>query len=70
MVALNFTWLAFTDIFKRFCRVDKRSKLPKWIQEHLSDAQINLSIEEAIMAARKWFPLMAQPFTKSDQMGE
>jgi DNA excision repair protein ERCC-2 len=60
--------LIFAD--KRFCRSDKRLKLPKWIQEHLTDAQINLSVEEAIMMAKKWFPLMAQPFTRKDQLGK
>lgn len=33
---------------KRFSRSDKRSKLPKWIQEHLKDTQCNLSTEECI----------------------
>uniref|UniRef100_A0A915CWU7 ATP-dependent helicase C-terminal domain-containing protein n=1 Tax=Ditylenchus dipsaci TaxID=166011 RepID=A0A915CWU7_9BILA len=46
--------MIFAD--KRFCRADKRNKLPRWIQEHITEAQVNLSIEEAIMAARKWFP--------------
>uniref|UniRef100_A0A914GXT4 DNA 5'-3' helicase n=1 Tax=Globodera rostochiensis TaxID=31243 RepID=A0A914GXT4_GLORO len=59
--------IIFAD--KRFCRMDKRGKLPKWIQEHLTDAQTNLSIEEAVMAAKRWFPLMAQPFTKDHQLG-
>ncbi|KAL3094502.1 hypothetical protein niasHT_026268 [Heterodera trifolii] len=59
--------IIFAD--KRFCRNDKRGKLPKWIQEHLTDAQTNLSIEEAVMAAKRWFPLMAQPFTKEHQLG-
>nr|CAD2194153.1 unnamed protein product [Meloidogyne enterolobii] len=59
--------LVFAD--KRYCRADKRLKLPKWIQEHITDAQTNLSIEEAIMAAKRWFPLMAQPFTKEHQLG-
>lgn len=33
---------------QRFSRIDKRSKLPKWIQEHLNDSLCNLSTEEAI----------------------
>ena len=28
--------------------MDKRSKLPKWIQEHLTDSLCNLSTEEAV----------------------
>lgn len=38
--------MIFAD--KRFSRADKRSKLPKWIQEHLKDSLCNLSTEEAI----------------------
>lgn len=35
-------------LLQRFSRIDKRSKLPKWIQEHLNDSLCNLSTEEAI----------------------
>lgn len=38
--------MIFAD--KRFARADKRSKLPKWIQEHLKDSLCNLSTEEAV----------------------
>ena len=33
---------------QRFSRIDKRSKLPKWIQEHLKDSLCNLSTEECV----------------------
>ena len=54
---------------KRFGRQDKKGKLPKWIQEHLKDSMINLSTEEAVQISRKWLRLMAQPFTREDQLG-
>ncbi|KAK0420878.1 hypothetical protein QR680_014941 [Steinernema hermaphroditum] len=54
---------------KRFSRADKRSKLPRWIQEYLPESQTNLSIDEAVVAARRWLPLMAQPFMKEQQLG-
>lgn len=38
----------FFALLQRFSRIDKRSKLPKWIQEHLNDSLCNLSTEEAI----------------------
>lgn len=38
--------MIFAD--KRFARSDKRSKLPKWIQAHLTDGLCNLSTEEAV----------------------
>ena len=54
---------------KRFARQDKKGKLPKWIQEHLKDSMTNLSTEEAVQISRKWLRLMAQPFTREDQLG-
>ncbi|XP_030765568.1 general transcription and DNA repair factor IIH helicase subunit XPD [Sitophilus oryzae] len=59
--------MIFAD--KRFSRADKRSKLPKWIQEHLKDSSCNLSTEEAIQIAKRWLRQMAQPFTREDQLG-
>nr|CAH8842416.1 unnamed protein product [Trichobilharzia regenti] len=54
---------------KRYARADKRFKLPGWIQSQLQDAFINLSIEEAVQASRRFLRLMGQPFDKEDQLG-
>ncbi|XP_043282259.1 general transcription and DNA repair factor IIH helicase subunit XPD [Venturia canescens] len=59
--------MIFAD--KRFSRADKRSKLPKWIQEHLTDNLCNLSTEEAIQISKRWLRQMAQPFSREDQLG-
>ncbi|XGW18812.1 hypothetical protein V3C99_002981, partial [Haemonchus contortus] len=59
--------MIFAD--KRFSRQDKRGKLPRWMQEYLEATSINLSIDEAVQLARRWLALMAQPFTKADQLG-
>ena len=59
--------MIFAD--KRFARQDKRSKLPKWIQEYLTDNYVNLSTEEAMQLAKVWLRQMAQPFTREDQLG-
>lgn len=59
--------MLFAD--KRFSRSDKRSKLPRWIQEHLVDSKCNLSTEEAVQVTRPWLRQMAQPFTRDDQLG-
>ncbi|ETE56519.1 TFIIH basal transcription factor complex helicase XPD subunit, partial [Ophiophagus hannah] len=32
----------------RFARADKRGKLPRWIQEHLTEANLNLTLDEAV----------------------
>uniref|UniRef100_A0A8R1IWS2 Uncharacterized protein n=1 Tax=Caenorhabditis japonica TaxID=281687 RepID=A0A8R1IWS2_CAEJA len=53
----------------RFSRNDKRGKLPRWIQEYLEPTSTNLSIDETAQVARRWLTLMAQPFTKEDQLG-
>ncbi|XP_015429022.1 PREDICTED: TFIIH basal transcription factor complex helicase XPD subunit [Dufourea novaeangliae] len=59
--------MVFAD--KRFSRIDKRSKLPKWIQEHLLDSLCNLSTEEAVQISKRWLRQMAQPFTRENQLG-
>lgn len=59
--------MIFAD--KRFSRQDKRGKLPKWIQQHLTDSYCNLSTEEAMQLAKRWLHIMAQPFTREDQLG-
>ncbi|XP_057323789.1 general transcription and DNA repair factor IIH helicase subunit XPD [Microplitis mediator] len=59
--------MVFAD--KRFSRADKRSKIPKWIQEHLTDSLCNLSTEEAVQIAKRWLRQMAQPFSREDQLG-
>ncbi|PAV60069.1 hypothetical protein WR25_19555 [Diploscapter pachys] len=59
--------MIFAD--RRFSREDKRGKLPRWMQEYMEQSHINLSIDEAASIARRWLILMAQPFTKSDQLG-
>ncbi|CAG0887361.1 unnamed protein product, partial [Darwinula stevensoni] len=59
--------MVFAD--KRFARVDKKGKLPRWIQEHLKDSMCNLSTEEAVQICKRWLRQMAQPFTREDQLG-
>ncbi|KAG1684720.1 General transcription and DNA repair factor IIH helicase subunit XPD [Nymphon striatum] len=58
-----------SKILKRFSRMDKKGKLPKWIQEHLSDSLCNLSIEEAVQISKRFLRQMAQPLAKEDQLG-
>lgn len=59
--------MVFAD--KRFARADKRGKLPRWIQEHLKDALCNLSTDEAVQVSKRFLRQMAQPFSRSDQLG-
>lgn len=59
--------MIFAD--KRFSRADKYGKLPKWIQEYLTESFHNLSIEEAVQIAKRFLRQMAQPFTREDQLG-
>ncbi|VUG20157.1 RAD3 [Brettanomyces bruxellensis] len=50
---------------RRFLR--KRSQLPKWIAQGLLDANVNLSTDMAIAAAKKFLRTAAQPLNPKDQ---
>jgi len=45
----------------RYNRADKRSKLPKWIQQFLHDGYLNLSTDTALQHVRQFLRLMGQP---------
>jgi DNA excision repair protein ERCC-2 len=45
----------------RYNRSDKRSKLPKWILQFLSEAYLNLSTDTAIQYVRQFLRVMGQP---------
>ena len=49
----------------RYNRPEKRSKLPKWIVQFLSDAFLNLSTDMAIQHARQFLRLMGQPIDQT-----
>ncbi|XP_063177665.1 general transcription and DNA repair factor IIH helicase subunit XPD [Chroicocephalus ridibundus] len=59
--------MLFAD--KRFARADKRGKLPRWIQDHLPDANLNLTVDEALQVAKFFLRQMAQPFPQGEQLG-
>ncbi|KAI7867866.1 hypothetical protein BDF14DRAFT_1799987 [Spinellus fusiger] len=52
--------MVFAD--KRFARADKRAKLPKWINQYVTDASTNLSTDMSLVIAKKFLRTMAQPF--------
>ncbi|KAK4040575.1 hypothetical protein C8A01DRAFT_35439 [Parachaetomium inaequale] len=52
---------------RRFQR--KRAQLPKWINQALLDADVNLSTDMAVSSARRFLRTMAQPFRAKDQEG-
>lgn len=57
--------MIFAD--KRFSRQDKRGKLPKWIQEHLTDNLSNLSTEESMQVREQISSCGAQLFIAKNQ---
>ncbi|XP_041090450.1 general transcription and DNA repair factor IIH helicase subunit XPD-like [Polyodon spathula] len=59
--------MIFAD--KRYARADKRGKLPRWIQEHITDSSLNLTIDETVQLSKHFLRDMAQPFRKEDQLG-
>jgi DNA excision repair protein ERCC-2 len=58
--------MLFAD--KRFARLDKKSKLPRWILEHLSESHCNLSIAETVNTSKRFLRLMAQPLPQVSDM--
>ncbi|MEQ2174780.1 hypothetical protein GOODEAATRI_011395, partial [Goodea atripinnis] len=52
--------MIFAD--KRYARADKRGKLPRWIQEHINDGSLNLTVDEAVQLSKHFLRQMAQPF--------
>ncbi|KAG5439589.1 hypothetical protein PCANB_002165 [Pneumocystis canis] len=54
---------------RRFSRIDKRNKLPKWIQQYITNGTSNLSTDMSIAFAEKFLKAMAQPFNIKDQEG-
>jgi len=58
--------MVFAD--KRFARADKRSKLPKWINQYISDTATNLSTDMGVVVSKRFLRSMAQPF-EQDQNG-
>lgn len=59
--------MVFADA--RYSRADKKSKIPKWILEHLGDGVASLAVDEAVQLAKSFLRKMAQPFPQSDQIG-
>lgn len=55
--------MIFAD--SRYSRHDKRSKLPKWIQQFLFDAYLNLSTDMALQHVKQFLRLMAQPIDQA-----
>ncbi|TPX69126.1 hypothetical protein SpCBS45565_g02654 [Spizellomyces sp. 'palustris'] len=58
--------MVFAD--KRFARIDKRNKLPKWITAGMTESCLNLSTDMAVAMAKKFLRTMAQPF-EHNQLG-
>jgi DNA excision repair protein ERCC-2 len=55
----------------RYNKHDKKSKLPQWIQQFMSDSLSNLSTDVAMAKAREFLREMAQPVThKQVSLGE
>jgi len=49
----------------RYNRHDKRSKLPKWILQFLSEHQLNLGLPEAVSQVKQFLREMSQPVDQS-----
>jgi DNA excision repair protein ERCC-2 len=52
---------------KRFAK--KRNQLPKWISSALMESDANMSVDQAVAAAKRFLRTMAKPFPASIQEG-
>jgi DNA excision repair protein ERCC-2 len=59
--------MIFAD--KRYARVDKRNKMPPWISQFISPAQMNLTTQEAATISKQFLKQMAQPLDRESQIG-
>ncbi|KAL6056392.1 General transcription and DNA repair factor IIH helicase subunit XPD [Balamuthia mandrillaris] len=59
--------MVFAD--KRYNRLDKRNKLPKWIADYMQHSHLNLSTDMAMSLAKTFLKEMAQPFSQQEQLG-
>lgn len=54
---------------KRFARSDKRSKLPKWINQYITDTGSNLSTDMAIVLSKLFMRTISQNPNENQQTG-
>lgn len=59
--------MVFAD--HRYNRMDKRRKLPQWIQQWMAPDSLSLSIDSAVSMARSFLREMAQTRSKNDDLG-
>ncbi|KAL8734970.1 MAG: hypothetical protein Q9181_003002, partial [Wetmoreana brouardii] len=52
---------------RRFAK--KRSQLPKWINQAISEEMVDVSTESAVVSGKRFMRVMAQPFSAKDQDG-
>ncbi|KAJ9119775.1 hypothetical protein QFC22_003485 [Naganishia vaughanmartiniae] len=55
--------MVFAD--KRFARADKRAKLPRWINQYITEAHSNLSTDMAVVLSKLFIRSISQPFDHS-----
>jgi DNA excision repair protein ERCC-2 len=58
-----------TRLFQRFARADKRSKLPKWINQYITENASNLSTDMAIVLSKSFMRTISQNTNENLQTG-
>lgn len=59
--------IVFAD--QRYSRADKRSKLPRWVQQFMVNENMNLSTDAAIEVARNFLRQLAKPHDRNSELG-
>lgn len=52
-------------MMQRFARADKRAKLPKWINQYITESHSKLSTDMALALSRQFIRGISQPFDHS-----
>lgn len=56
----DYGMMIFAD--RRYARADKKNQLPLWIESHLEPGADNVSIDQALSIASKFYKDMGQDF--------
>lgn len=57
---LHFSWCKYSTSAQRFARADKRAKLPRWINQYITETASNLSTDMAITLSKLFMRTISQ----------
>ena len=58
--------MIFAD--KRYARIDKKERLPQWIRNKIEPGSVDISVDQALSIASKFFKEMGQDFEMPEEL--